>query len=192
MSFIIGLDLGQSADFSALCVLEQTETTSGWREYTCRGLKRWPLGTAYTRIVADLGTDLFREPLAGSALVVDASGVGRPVVDMIRKVRLPAQLAPVVITAGQSQSFADGYHHVAKVILISTVQVLLEQRRLTLPKNHPLIDVTLKEFANYRVKVTPAANETFSARDGEHDDLVLAVAIAAWYGERGQRRLKLW
>jgi hypothetical protein len=33
-------------------------------------------------------------------------------------------------------------------------------------------------------KVTPAANEVFNAREGEHDDLLLALALAAWNGER--------
>ena len=34
------------------------------------------------------------------------------------------------------------------------------------------------------VKVTPAANEVFGAwREGQHDDLVLAVAIAVWQAE---------
>ena len=38
---------------------------------------------------------------------------------------------------------------------------------------------------NFRVKVTDAANETFGAwRERPHDDLVLAVAIAAWQAER--------
>jgi hypothetical protein len=35
------------------------------------------------------------------------------------------------------------------------------------------------------VKVTAAANEVFKAwRDGDNDDLVLALAIAAWQAER--------
>ena len=33
----------------------------------------------------------------------------------------------------------------------------------------------------FRVKITEAANETFGAwREGQHDDLLLAVALAAW------------
>jgi len=36
------------------------------------------------------------------------------------------------------------------------------------------------------VKVTTAGNETFEAwRERDHDDLVLAVGIAAWVAERG-------
>ena len=44
------------------------------------------------------------------------------------------------------------------------------------------------ELLNFRVKITAAANETFGAwREGEHDDLVLAVALACWAGEHVKR-----
>jgi len=38
-----------------------------------------------------------------------------------------------------------------------------------------------KEMMDMRVKATPAGNEQFGAwREGEHDDLVFAVALACW------------
>ena len=44
----------------------------------------------------------------------------------------------------------------------------------------------VRELLDFKVKITAAANETFgNFREGTHDDLVLAVAIAAWEGERG-------
>ena len=37
----------------------------------------------------------------------------------------------------------------------------------------------------FRVKVTAARHEVFQSwREGQHDDLVLAVALAAWLGEQ--------
>jgi hypothetical protein len=45
--------------------------------------------------------------------------------------------------------------------------------------------VLVRELLNFQVKITPAANEAFGTwREGAHDDLVLAVAIAAWAAER--------
>jgi hypothetical protein len=35
-------------------------------------------------------------------------------------------------------------------------------------------------MANMRVSVTSGGREKFGARSGEHDDLVLAVALAVW------------
>jgi hypothetical protein len=40
-------------------------------------------------------------------------------------------------------------------------------------------------MADIRVKVTPAGNEQFGAwRQGEHDDLVFAVALACWAAKK--------
>jgi hypothetical protein len=40
----------------------------------------------------------------------------------------------------------------------------------------------------FQVKVTASAHETFGSwRENAHDDLVLAVALAAWLGERRHR-----
>jgi hypothetical protein len=49
----------------------------------------------------------------------------------------------------------------------------------------------VRELRDYRTKITPAANATFSAREGKHDDLLLGLAIAVFYGERGQQRLRV-
>jgi len=41
--------------------------------------------------------------------------------------------------------------------------------------------VLAREMAEMRVKITPSGNEQYGAwREGEHDDLVLAVALACW------------
>ena len=49
----------------------------------------------------------------------------------------------------------------------------------------PETQTLVRELAEFQVKFTPAANEVFGVwREGAHDDLVLAVAVAAWAGER--------
>jgi hypothetical protein len=56
----------------------------------------------------------------------------------------------------------------------------------TLPEAATLV----RELTTFQVKITPAANEVFGAwREGLHDVLVLAVAIAIWQAER---RLEAW
>ena len=242
-TFIVGLDLGQAQDFTALAcieritadpppvadpleresvivpyagsleatidalhaqqerarrilappVIDQTPTPPrSPAYYHCRALHRWPLGTPYTAIVSEIAKIVSKPPLVDCTLVIDASGVGRPVVDMFRQAGMRATLVPVVITAGMAESFTDGVHHVAKVVLVSAVQVLLQSRRLRFAEKMPFADVLVTELQNFRVKVTQAANETFNAREGEHDDLVLAVALASWWGERPGREFKWW
>ena len=49
-----------------------------------------------------------------------------------------------------------------------------------------LAPVLSRELTTFKVRVTPAGNEVFGAwRERDHDDLVLAVALCVWYGERG-------
>jgi hypothetical protein len=153
------------------------------RRYGCRALKRWPLGTSYTIIVDEVAALVVRLPLANPALVVDATGVGRPVVDMFREASVAARLLPVTITGGQNETWHDGVSRVAKTVLISTLLVVLQQRRLQVCQAIPEVRTLIRELQNYRLKITAAMNETFNAREGEHDDLILALALAAWEGE---------
>ena len=48
--------------------------------YAVRFLRRWPLGTRYPAIVADVVGLLACPPLPRSPLAIDQTGVGRPVV----------------------------------------------------------------------------------------------------------------
>ncbi len=205
--FLLGLDLGQAVDASALAVLEK-QMVEGVRHYFCRALRRWELGTKYTKIVEDVGRVVDREPLARlvptknawnvwrdeparSTLVIDGTGVGRPVVDMFAQARPNAYVRPVMITTGRNESYKDGYFHVPKSILVSTVVALLEQERLKFAPTIKEAATLIKEMRDYRVKVTDSANETFAAREGANDDLIMAVAIACWFGERCQKRLEM-
>jgi len=188
---IMGLDLGQAADYTALAVLRQS-AVEGFRRYEALAIKRWPLGTAYTEIVEAVGRLIDKHQLASQDLVVDGTGVGRPVVDMIRKARMGANLRPVTITGGSKESCADGYWHVPKVALISCTNVLLQNGRIVWNKEMRYVQTLVKELQNYRVKITASANESFNAREGAHDDLVLALALACWWGERGTRRLNIF
>src|SRR5262249_54641802 len=80
---------------------------------------------------------------------------------------------------------SDGSLHVPKKDIVTRLQLLFENRRLRIAKGLPDTAVLIRELLNFRVAITPAAHETFGAwRDGEHDDLVLAVALASWLAER--------
>jgi hypothetical protein len=190
LPLLFGLDLGQVADYSALAVAEQAQA-GGRREYRVRHLHRWPLGTPYTApgglgIVEAVAGLLARAP-GPAMLVVDATGCGRPVIDVFRAARLPVgRLAPVVITGGHAVGFgSDGFLHVPKADLVGAVAVLLESRRLQIAPALALAPVLAQELRTFKVKVTAAGNETFESwRERDHDDLVLAVALAVWYGQR--------
>ena len=185
--FIVGLDLGQAQDPTALAVVERSQASDGVI-YAARHLQRWPLRTAYTEIVRDVTTLLQRPPLrsATAALVVDATGVGAAVMDLFRAESLGADdLVPVTITAGaDAQKDEEGGWRVPKRDLVGVVQVLLQNQRLRIAAALPEAETLLRELEGFRVRVSAAGHDTYGAwRDGTHDDLVLAVALACWYGE---------
>jgi hypothetical protein len=186
--FILGLDLGQTQDFTALAVLEQTaiaESSDLARpEYALRHLRRFPLGTPYTEIVPAVAEIANSRTLFGSPLVVDQTGVGRAVVDMLYQA--VGRVVPVTITGGHAVTQAeDRSWHVPKKELVTSLQVLMQSRRLQIARRSPDAATLVCELQNFQVKITAAANETFGVwRDGQHDDLVLAVALASWWGER--------
>jgi hypothetical protein len=189
--FLAGLDLGQSADYSVLAVVQRTwpARTGGPKDregcgYAVRHLRRWPLKTSYQVIVADVGQLLARPPLSWPLLAVDQTGVGAAVVDTLRAARIPAVLRPICITGGTTTAYGlDNATHVPKKELVGVLQILLQNRRLKIapmPERAALVE----ELDNFRVKITAAANETFESwRERDHDDMVLAVALACWLGE---------
>jgi hypothetical protein len=193
--YFVGLDLGQTQDFTALAVLTRPVVTAKERPqdrqppYAVPHLQRFPLGTPYPAIVTAV-VDLLRTPtLRGSVLVVDQTGVGRPVVDMLTGAldgRVTCYFVPITITGGHEVTQTErGDLRVPKKELVASLQVLLQTRRLKVAQALPEAATLVRELETFRVKITEAANETFGAwREGQHDDLVLAVALAAWIGEK--------
>lgn len=69
---------------------------------------------------------------------------------------------------------------------------LLQSRRLQVAQQLSEAETLARELLNFKGKVTQTAHESFGAdRDHDHDDLVIAVALAAWQGEH-LRKLDIW
>jgi hypothetical protein len=187
---IFGLDLGQSQDFSALVMVERRRPVAGGpASYGCDFLHRWKLQTPYRQIVADVA-HIVRQPPAGRPggappwLIVDQTGVGAAVVELFGPAHVQAQLRAVHITGGAAVTSGEGgVIRVPKKDLVGAIQVVMQSRRLR-AASHPDLDVLLRELATFRTKITVAGNETFEAwRERDHDDMVLAAALAIWWGE---------
>lgn len=179
MSFFLGLDLGQANDFTALCVLERVEDV-----YHIRRLER-VRGAPYPEIVKKVAR-MMRSPQLedNSVLIVDQTGVGAPVLDLFRE----EGLFPIGISIhGGDKTTQDGSNwRCPKRDLVAVMQVLLQNGRLKIGWRLKLAQVLQGEMLNFRVKIDPAtAHDSYSAwREQDHDDLVLSVALAAWYAER--------
>lgn len=183
--FLVGLDLGQSVDFTAMVVLHRTTVvtqTETYREYNCPFIKRWPLGTTYPAIVEDLGGMLAKLP-EPPVLIVDGTGCGRPVVDMLKKARLPVRsLAPTIITGGATPGHVGFYRTVPKRDLVGAVMSVMHRGRLHIAKELPEAATLVRELRSFTAWITTAGNEKYEAatdwRTNPHDDILLALALA--------------
>lgn len=179
-----GLDLGQAADYTALCLMQRTyRDDRGRRIWAIRYLRRWELQTPYTQIVADVVALLRRsEMMGGIRLGIDATGVGRPVVDMLleRRHLWPwVNMCAITITAGEmARRTAHGWN-VPKKDLIGALVAGLQRGTIRLARGVQHAEILIREMRAFRAS-TRGARESYAARDGEHDDLVLAASIAAW------------
>ena len=117
-------------------------------------------------------------------LAIDATGVGRAVVDMFVKARLFALVHPIVIHGGAEVRRESGWFYVPKRDLVGVVVALLESEQLTFARGLALADTARDELLNFRAKINVATGaETFEAwRERDHDDIVLAIACACWLG----------
>ncbi|TDI90091.1 MAG: hypothetical protein E2O72_05005 [Candidatus Dadabacteria bacterium] len=185
--FILGLDLGQVKDYTALGVLERDGSSKQDRKYQLRRLERLPLGTTYPAVVTHVKELMEKEPLRGHVLlVVDATGVGLPVIDLLDQEGL--RPIGITITGGTEATYVGRGYHVPKRDLVVTLQVLAQSGRLKVAENLPLAHIFVNELLNFKVEINKRGHDSYEAwREGVHDDLVLAVALAAWYGQRQVR-----
>jgi hypothetical protein len=132
-------------------------------------------------------------PLSEAWLLADYTGVGRAVMRLILSkltaCQVPRSWTAVLLNAGHNASNpVTGELVLAKTDLIGTLQVLLQTRRLQIASELSDARLLVRELEHYRPKVVLPTTEMLQWRDGQHDDLILAVALAAWGGEYALRR----
>lgn len=186
--YFAGLDLGQAHQFTALAVLEKSSVCeagkSAWTTaYAVRHLERFAIATPYAEVFERLKALFAKPPLQRAPLIVDQTGVGRAVIDMLRKANVTKPVLPVTITSAAMDG--HGGRQVPKQDLVATLQVLLQTRRIKVAESLPEAAVLVQELSNFQAKPAPLTADPLTAwREGAHDDLVLAVAVAAWWAER--------
>jgi hypothetical protein len=100
-----------------------------------RHLERVALGTPYPGVVARVKTIVSHPELRGRCtLAADATGVGGPVVDMLRGAGLGCELSAVMITSSDKERQSGQTCYVPKRDLIAGVQVMLERGQLKIAR----------------------------------------------------------
>ena len=157
---VIGMDVARKHDFSGIVVLSSHGQVAHAERFN-----RVSWSWQRERVI-----ELVRE-WDGAPVVVDATGVGDPFVEDLQR-------AGVDVTP-----YTMG-HHAKKAQLIEQLMLDIQGARMWLPR---IFERLLFELKIYRRELTAAGNVRYSAPDGEHDDMVIALALANW----GARRLNL-
>jgi hypothetical protein len=209
LSFVIGVELGQVSDVTAIAVVQSLTLRflrsekireERWvsvrpvyqgpdgkevREhppvnFALRHLERIPAGVSYPEIVSRVQS--LHGQLQKPVTVLDATGVGKAAVELFRKSNVYVSVFTLV--AGD-QVIRDGSNYrIPKRDVISSTQVLLQTGRLKIARSLPHAALLARELVNFRFKVGQDRSEdVLDWREGPDDDLVLALAIAAWEAE---------
>ena len=175
------------------------------QRYLVQHLERFPLGTTYPLLVSLVQARLDALPLPGAwhrtarlaarltdgppvprrgyTLVLDNTGVGEAVGDLFEA----AGLAPVRVTLTGGQRTTEPERdrwRVPKITLIDALQVAIQTRRFLVAKALPDAAVLVKEAQNFQYKISGSGTGEYTLwRESQHDDLVFAAALVAWWGE---------
>jgi hypothetical protein len=177
---VVGVDIGQTRDPTAICVAEPE-----WRgpelRFNIRFLERLPLGALYpdiTRRLSDVFFGVQRQVSQWPRIYVDATGVGKPVVDLLREGCPDGEIIPVYFTHGDRRFEENGEVRLGKGFLVSRLQALLQTGRIHLPRTAES-EVLFEELMSYEIRVSTNANDVYGAfKVGTHDDQVTALGLA--------------
>jgi len=146
-------------------------------------------GKSYPDVARHMYALMRRSPLIGAKMLVDATGVGRPVLQMIREGRV--QCSGITITGGRDESrHPTDYRDwlVPKRLLIQSVDALMHRDAIKIAPELSEATNLQYELNDFRSRIDPETGyESFSARTSEHDDVVLALAQICWHATIPER-----
>ncbi len=199
--FILSVDLGKVRDYTAVAIIERlpaptkavqpdrrslhtVQVPNGPRPLHLRHLERVPKGTTYPAVVelVERRLQALTDGPSRPALVVDHTGVGVAVVDLFEAAKL--QPIAITITGGDTVSDEGRRFRVPKRELVTSTQLAMQNGRLRFAATLPDLPILEQELAAFNYKISDAGHDSYAAwRERDHDDLVLAVALAVWYAE---------
>jgi hypothetical protein len=141
LMYFIGLDLGQRRDFSAIVVIQRQDRMAAWSpnprcSLFVRHLERLELGTSYVKVAQRVCEIMQNPKMSGqSRLVVDATGVGAPVMDLLRNAGVGGRTTAVTITGGEQAHGSNERWSVPKRDLLMGLEVLMESGDLVISRH---------------------------------------------------------
>jgi len=180
----MGVDVGQRRDPTAIAVVDAAFRAGRVpleMHHMVRHLERVPIGTSYPVVaerVAAVSAGVTRLARTRPTLYLDATGVGTPLLDVMRAANVSAKVVGVYFTHGDRRSVVDGEIRLGKAYLVGRLQALLQSGRLHLPHTAEA-KALAAELLDYEIRVDENANDRYGAfKVGRHDDLVTALGLA--------------
>ncbi len=186
--YLIGIGLGCANGPAALAVLERTRAGNAPASYGVSHLQRWPAGYGYAEVAREVGALVRGLPCRPARLLLDAA-LGSSVVQIFRRERVGLLLPAVVATDAAATTWGPDGVTVPANEVASAVLALFQEDRLRFGPVPEEVTVRrgLKAFSEKAGPLGRLAQWVLGADPG--DELVLAVALAAWAGEKASRRL---
>ncbi len=215
MTVTIGIDVGKQADPTAI-VIARPSIREDRQHFVVPYLSRLAIGTPYpdiARRAAEIirgverklvweiseqrGVPAYLPEVSDWArnsiwVLVDSTGVGAPVVDLLRELVPGIKLCAVLFTHGEhcSVTWRAAEGTMGKGYLVSRLQVLIQAGRVHLPKGEES-DVLVDELRNYEMSISEKGTDTYGAfKVGTHDDLVTALGLATLLDHKPMRSVR--
>jgi phage FluMu gp28-like protein len=148
--YVLGVDLAKVTDYTVVTVYDRTNNHQVFQSRW--QTIEWPFQKAKIIELA--------KHYNNALTVLDATGIGDPIADDL--IRVGVAVTPFKIT---EQTKKD---------LIEKLSIWIEQKKcMLLP-----MEESLKEFDNFSYEIGPTGKVRYQARDGYHDDIVIAHALA--------------
>jgi phage FluMu gp28-like protein len=153
-SVAIGVDWARYGDYTAVAVLV------GHREAGVLTELHKFHGVSWVESVRRVADILSRHP--GARVICDATGVGDPVLEMLRRAAPKSAVEGLVLTASNKQE------------LIDALAWAFEKQALRMTPDPDLI----RELEHFEATPSASGHSKLAATGGYHDDLVTALALA--------------
>lgn len=147
--YVMGVDLGRKRDYSVIMVFDAARKHLVY--YDRFNALEWSVQK--NRIVT-----IAKKYKA--KVIIDSTGLGDPICQDIKNAGV--QVDPFIFSARTKQE------------CVEKLRVSLEFQNISFP----LIPVLIRELENYEYKINSNGNISYSAPAGQHDDTVMALALA--------------
>jgi len=153
VAYLMGVDIARHEDFTALCVMDRAKKKVVYLDR----FREMDFHFQRERILT------LAKKYNNAKIIIDSTGMGDSVASELKR-----------------HAFVEEYplySQKAKQQLIDKLIIFISEKVIKIPQNEALIN----ELLRYEVKMSQRDNlYKYSAPKGEHDDLVIALALAVW------------